>query len=202
MSSKFHVFQLWCTKCSRAGTAAFRNTPNIVCSKYWRDSETVGGTADELSPNWVLKYRQFQDPPQPRCPKYWTAESLSPTESLSPKYWQFRNAVIAMPTMRFPSTGRSQTVEGTAEWLSPKYGHFQNPPYCIQNHTENALPQVLTGFRTNRRRGGITFPQTTMLCPKYWRDSESIQGMGESIFPQSTGGSWTHRKSVFLKYWH
>ena len=59
MSSKFHVFQLWCTKCSRAGTAAFRNTPNIVCSKHWRDSETVGGTADELSP----KYRQFQDPP-------------------------------------------------------------------------------------------------------------------------------------------
>ena len=106
-----------------------------------------------------------------------------------------------MLTMRCPSTGRSQTVEGTAESLSPKCGHFQNPLYCIQNHAENALPKVLTGFRTNRRRGGIAFPQTTMLCPKYWRDSESINGMGEPIFPQSTGGSWTHRKSVFLKYW-
>ena len=29
ISSKFHVFQLWCTKCFPAGTAAFRNTPSI-----------------------------------------------------------------------------------------------------------------------------------------------------------------------------
>ena len=172
MSSKFHVFQLWCTKCSRAGTAAFRNTPNIVCSKYWRDSETVGGTADELSP----KYWHFQDPPQPRCPKYWTAESLSPTESLSPKYWQFRNAVIAMPTMRFSSTGRSQTVEGTAESLSPKYGHFQN-----------------------HRTASRTTPR--MPCPKYCRDSEPIDGAGDSLSPKpqcfapSTGGIQNQSKA-------
>ena len=96
------------------------------------------------------------------------------------------NAIIAMPAMRFPSTGRSQTVDGTAESRSPKYGHIQNPPYCIQNHAENALPQVLTGFRNNQRHGGIAFPQTTptMLWPKYWRDSESINGMGESLSPK------------------
>ena len=45
----------------------------------------------------------------------------------------------------------------TAESHSPKYGHFHNPPYCIQNHAENASPQVLTEFRINQRHGGIGF---------------------------------------------
>ena len=54
------------------------------------------------------------------------------------------------------------------------------------NHTRNASPQVLTGFRINQPHGGVAFPQTTpaMLCPKYWRDSESINGMGESLSPK------------------
>ena len=88
ISSKFPVFQLWCTECLPAGTAAIRNTPNIICSKYWRDSETVGGTAEA-----------------PRN-----------------KYWQ-----------------------------------FQDPPYCIQDHTQNAMHQVPAGFRTRRNR----FPPST-----------------------------------------
>ena len=85
-----------------------------------------------------------------------------------PQYWQESDSRTKARRNRFHPSN---------------YGHFQNPPYCIQNHAENALPQVLTGFRTNRRRGGIAFPQTTMLCPKYWRDSESINGMGESFSP-------------------
>ena len=129
----------------------------------------------------------------------YTAESLSPTESLSPEYWQFRNAIIAMPTMRFPSTGRSQTVEGTAESRSPKYGHIQNPPYCIQNHTENALPQVLTGFRNNQRTGESLSPKPHPQC--FGPSTGGIQNQSMAWgnrFPPRTGGSWTHRKSVFL----
>ena len=108
-----------------------------------------------------------------------------------------------MPTMRFPSTGRSQTVEGTAESRSPKYGHIQNPPYCIQNHAENcfapssnriqkqstargnrfppnhthnALAQVLAGFRINQWHGGIAFPQVL-----------AVLGPTGKVFSSSTG---------------
>ena len=83
---------------------------------------------------------------------------------------------------------RNSPGHGGIAFTSYKHGHLQIPPYCIQNHAENALPQVLTGFRINQSAArGNRFPQTTptiMLGPKYWRDSESINGMGVSLSPK------------------
>ena len=201
MSSKFHVFQLWCTKCSRAGTAAFRNTPNIVCSKYWRDSETVGGTADELS--------SIPGPTVTALPQVLDGGIAFPDRIAFPQVLAVPKRSHSHATMRFPSTGRSQTVEGTAESLSPKYGHFQNTPCCIQNHAENALPQVLTGFRTNRRRvlavPGPTvkvFPQ--VLAQNYERSRRTTdpgtRGCGVAVSGmRGCGGRCEERNTVFVK---
>ena len=191
----FHFFQVSCLptlvhKMFSCRYCRIQKHAQHFCSKYWRDSETVGGSRthrNRLAPSTGgIQY---------------TAESFPRTESLSPKYWQFRNAIIAMPAMRFPSTSkprrnrfhpstgifRSVLMGSNSEALRvrEKNGHFQNPPYCIQN-PENALPQVLTGFRNNQRHGGIAFPQTTptMLCPKYWRDSEINQRHGGIASPK------------------
>ena len=193
MSSKFHVFQLWCTKCLLEGTAAFRNTPSFLCFFAPGTGEIQkqsGAPRNRLYPSTGMSKKHctaFRTTLKMPCLKYWRDSkhggSLSPAESHSPKYWQFLNAVMTVHNA-FP-----QVLAGvTAESHSPKYGHFQNPPYCIQNHAENALPQVLTEFRISQRHGGIAFPQTT---PTSGIQNQSREWRNR--FPKSNGGSWTHR---------
>ena len=38
-------------------------------------------------------------------------------------------------------------VLAAVETVSPKYGHFQNRPYCIQNHAENAFAPSTDGIQ-------------------------------------------------------
>ena len=69
----------------------------------------------------------------------------------------------------------SETAAGTAESLSTKYWQFQDPPYCIQNHAQNASPQVLAGF------SGIAFPQV-LAVPKHSHNH------AHDAFPQLLAG--------------
>ena len=224
ISSKFHIFQLWCTKCLPAGTAAFRNTPNILRGHRGIAFTQVlavprltglhsepratffGGTAESLSP----KYWQFQDSPdciqnhaQIALPQVLAGGIQNTAESLPPKYWQLLNAVITCPQCVSPSTGGSQNSSGHGgiaftqvrafpeptvlhpeprrKCFAPSSDRIQNqstargsrfPP----NHTRNALPQVLAGFRINQRHGGIPFPQVPGKCfPQVLAELRTIQ---------------------------
>ena len=80
----------------------------------------------------------------------------------------------------FPvSTGGSQKQQwARRNRFHPSTGIFQNPPYCIQSHAENALPRVLTGFRPNQRHRGNAFPEAL-----------AVPGPTEKVFSSSTGST-------------
>ena len=142
MSSKFHVFQLWCTKCLPAGRIQ-KHAQHFLLLVLARFGNSRGhrGIA---SP----KYWQIQEPPvlhsEPRpTPRlYWRDSKHGgiafPAESLSPKY-------LAVPKRRHNHVHNAfpQVLAGvTAESLSPKYGHSHK--------------------RDSESIGGVAFP-------KYWR---------------------------------
>ena len=136
MSSKFHVFQLWCTKCLPAGRIQkhAQHFLLLVLARF-RNSRGHRGIA---SP----KYWQIQEPPvlhsEPRpTPRlYWRDSKHGgiafPAESLSPKY-------LAVPKRKhnhvhnaFPQVLAGVTAESLSnqseESLSPKYWRFLDPP--------------------------------------------------------------------------
>ena len=183
-----HAFQLWCTKCRPAGTAAFRNTPNIFASSAGEIQKQPGAPRNRFRPSTGSSRTHrtaFRTTPKLPRPKYWRDSA----ESLSRKYWQYLNTVITMPTMRFPNYWReSETILSTTESLSPLITQASPEPTAlhpeprrkcsapstdgVQNQSTargnrfpqttpsiNAWPQVLAGFRINQRHGGVAFPQ-------------------------------------------
>ena len=63
--------------------------PTVLCPRYWRDSKTIEGTAESLSP----EYWQFQDAfattPTMLCAKYWR-ESQTIEGTADPTTGSFR----------------------------------------------------------------------------------------------------------------
>ena len=185
MSSKFHVF-LWCTKCLPAGTAHSDTRPTFFAPGTGGIQKQSGASRNRFHPSTGRSRTHrtaFKAMPKMPCPKYWRDSKHDgvafPGRIAFPQ-------VLAVPKRSHNHVHNAfpQVLAGVAtESLLPNYGHFQNPPYCIQNHAENALPQVMTEFRAGNR-----FPPNHT----HKRDSESINGMAESLSPKYTGGSWTH----------
>ena len=151
----FHVFQvsclqLWCTKCSRAGTAAFRKRPTLLLQilARFRNSRGHRGRAFTQVPavpgptvtalpqvldGGIAFPDRFAFPQVLAVPK----RSHSHAHNALPQYWQ------------------ESSTDGIQNQSTARGNRF--PP----NH--NALPQVLAGFRINQRHGRIDF------SPEYWR---------------------------------
>ena len=101
---------------------------------------------------------------------------------LSPKYWQFLNKVITMPTMHFPRYWQEQ------KQFHPSTGISRTTPKML-------LPQVLTGFRINRRHadpqcfapstGGIQ-TQSTAWGNRF-PPVLAVPGPTVTVFSSSTG---------------
>ena len=105
-----------------------------------------------------------------------------PSRIAFPQVLAVPKRIMTMSTMRFPSYWR----ESRRNRIHPSMGISRT--HRMHHHEENALPQVLTEFRINQRHGGIAFHQTT--------PTSGIQNQStawRNRFPQSTGGSWTHR---------
>ena len=192
ISSKFHIFQLWCTKCLPAGTAAFRNTPNIL-----RGHRGIAFTQVLAVPRLTGLHSE----PRPNC----LAPSTGGRDSkhggiASSKYWQFLNAVITCPQCVSPSTGGSQNSSGHGGIAFTQVRAFPEPTVLHPEPRRKCFAPSSDGIQNQSTARGSRFPPNPhpqCFAPSTGGIQNQSTAWGHP-FPPCT---WTHRQSVFLKYW-
>ena len=167
MSSKFHVFQLWWTKCLPAGTAHSETDPTFFApgtGEIQKQSEAPRNRFHSSTgrSSCIQNHSQNALPQVPAGCK--TRGIAFPSRIAFPQVLAVPKRIMTMSTMRFPNYWR----ESRRNRIHPSMGISRSRRKCFAPSTD--------GIQNQSTARGNRFPPNHT----HKRNSESINGMAES----------------------